>query len=179
MKRIVFFIIILLAGFGCKKPEPGVTPDTQTTNTTLDTTQTQKPQLPLLGDTLFIKLDSCQKVLDTLAGDTLVICLDSIYDLRDLIPFCEAADPPGNAKCFFIFQNIISLNMEIACEGINKCGYQPNWLFAPNPTFIDTLGYRICLVGLFPNKVDSSAGIIFTSDIPDPLYKTTVLIHKN
>ncbi len=178
MKRIFFFIIILLAGFGCKKPEPGVTPDTQTTNTTLDTTQTQKPQLPLLGDTLFIKLDSCQKVLDTLAGDTLVICLDSIYDNRVLQPLCESADPPPIARCFFVFEDTIQLPyMEVDCGG-NPCG-PPPVLWFPSPIFIDTLGYRICLLLLFPYIVDSSAGIIHSWDIPDSLYKAMVLIHKN
>ena len=168
MKRLWILLVLILVVSGCKDETP-VKPSGNTQ------TQNNSPAIPIVGDTIGIKLDSCVKVLDTLTMDTLTICWDSVADKRLLYPQCESGTW-GWLESYYTFNGNtrFMLGMEDCNVYARGCGGRvpeplPNGL----PTSIDTLGYEICLTYFWPPEDTFSQ-----PGIPDSAYFSKLYIHK-
>ena len=170
MKRLWILLILILVVSGCKDETP-VKPSGNTQ------TQNNSPAIPIVGDTIGIKLDSCVKVLDTLTMDTLTICWDSVMDRRLLYPYCQTSIPPAYAKIYYTLNGNINFALGIddclprtrGCEDRVHSPLDKDSLLAS----IDTLGYEICLTYFFPFEDTFSQ-----PGIPDSAYFSKLYIHK-
>ena len=177
MKRLGIIILLLAILTGCKKKNP-VNPynNNNSTDTTQGITQGNSTNIPLVGDTIGIKIDSCVKVLDTLTMDTLTICWDSVVDKRLLYPLCTHAMPWGYAKVYYTLNGNIHfmLGMEDCNVYAKGCGGLTTEPYLNRlPMSIDTLGYEICLTYFWPPEDTFSQ-----PGIPDSAYFSKLYIHK-